>query len=149
MSSSSMSICLHTSIYIHLHENESRHVKWPPSCSSSFYRGPFSQVQRVLINLIFSSCVMFHGDCIMIYPIVPVSTLEKEMATHSSVLAWRIPGPGEPGGLPSMGLHRVRHDWSDLAAAAALVHIFSFFLGFSLNIFIQVLLCSYTVFPLG
>ena len=45
--------------------------------------------------------------------------LEKEMATNSSVLAWRIPGTGEPGGLPSMGLHRVRHDWSDLAAAAA------------------------------
>ena len=45
--------------------------------------------------------------------------LEKEMATHSSVLAWRIPGTGEPGGLPSMGSHRVGHDWSDLAAAAA------------------------------
>ena len=45
--------------------------------------------------------------------------LEKEMATHSSVLAWRIPGTGEPGGLPSMGSHRVRHDWSDLAAVAA------------------------------
>ena len=45
--------------------------------------------------------------------------LEKEMATHSSVLAWRIPGMGEPGRLPSMGSHRVRHDWSDLAAAAA------------------------------
>ena len=44
--------------------------------------------------------------------------LEKEMATHSSVLAWRIPGSGEPGGLPSMGLHRVGHYWSDLAAAA-------------------------------
>ena len=42
--------------------------------------------------------------------------LEKEMATHSSVLAWRIPGMGEPGGLQSMGSHRVRHDWSDLAA---------------------------------
>ena len=45
--------------------------------------------------------------------------LEKEMATHSSVLAWRIPGIGEPHGLLSMGLHRVGHDWSDLAAAAA------------------------------
>ena len=45
--------------------------------------------------------------------------LETEMATHSSVLAWRIPGMGEPGGLPSMGSHRVGHDWSDLAAAAA------------------------------
>ena len=44
---------------------------------------------------------------------------EKEMATHSSVLAWRIPGTGEPGGLPCMGSHRVGHDWSDLAAAAA------------------------------
>ena len=43
--------------------------------------------------------------------------LEKEMATHSSVLAWRIPRTGEPGGLLSMGSHR--HDWSDLAAAAA------------------------------
>ena len=43
--------------------------------------------------------------------------LEKEMATHSSVLAWRISGSGEPGGLPSMGSHRVGHDWSDLAAA--------------------------------
>ena len=45
--------------------------------------------------------------------------LENEMATHSSVLAWRIPGTGEPGGLPSMGSHRVGCDWSDLAAAAA------------------------------
>ena len=45
--------------------------------------------------------------------------LEEEMATHSSVLAWRIPGMGEPGGLPSMWSHRVGHDWSDLAAAVA------------------------------
>ena len=44
--------------------------------------------------------------------------LENEMATHSSALAWRIPGMGEPGGLPSLGSHRVGHDWSDLAAAA-------------------------------
>ena len=47
--------------------------------------------------------------------------LEKEMATHSSVFAWRIPGMAEPGGLPSLGSHRVGHDWSDLAAAAAIV----------------------------
>ena len=45
--------------------------------------------------------------------------LEKEMVTHCSVLAWGIPGTGEPGGLPFMGSHRVGHDWSDLAAAAA------------------------------
>jgi len=42
------------------------------------------------------------------------------MATHSSVLAWRLPGMGEPGGLPSMGSHRVGHDWSDLAASMLL-----------------------------
>ena len=47
--------------------------------------------------------------------------LEKEMAPHSSVLAWRIPGTGKPDGLPSLGSHRVGHDWSDLAAAAAAV----------------------------
>ena len=45
--------------------------------------------------------------------------LEKEMATHSTVLAWRIPGMGEPGGLLFIGSHRVGHNWSDLAAAAA------------------------------
>ena len=45
--------------------------------------------------------------------------LEKEMATHSSVLAWRIPWTEEPGGLPSMGSHRVGHDRSDLAVAVA------------------------------
>ena len=46
--------------------------------------------------------------------------LEKEMAIHSSVLAWRTPGTGEPGGLPSVGSHRVGHHWSNLAAAAYL-----------------------------
>ena len=54
----------------------------------------------------------------------PFHALEKEMATHSSVLAWRIPGTGEPGGLPSMGPHRVGHDWSDFAAAAAVAIIY-------------------------
>ena len=50
--------------------------------------------------------------------------LEKDMVTHSSVLAWRIPGTAEPGGLPSMGSHRVGHDWSDLAAAWWWAHLF-------------------------
>ena len=49
----------------------------------------------------------------------PFHALEKEMAAHSSVLALRIAGTGEPGGLPSLGSHRVGHGWSDLAAAAA------------------------------
>ena len=48
--------------------------------------------------------------------------LEKEMTTHSSVLAWRIPGTGKLGGLPSIGSHRVGHDWSDLTAAAVAIN---------------------------
>ena len=51
--------------------------------------------------------------------IIHFPALEKEMATHSSVVAWRISGTREPGGLPSLGSHRLGHDWSDLAAAAA------------------------------
>ena len=62
--------------------------------------------------------------------------LEKEMATHSSVLAWRIPGTGAPGGLPSLGSHRVRHNWSHLAAAAAW-HVFQW-LYHNLNIFYNI-----------
>ena len=54
--------------------------------------------------------------------------LEKEMATHSSVLAWRIPGTEEPGGLPSMVSHRVGHDCSDLAAVASYRVIITIFL---------------------
>ena len=49
--------------------------------------------------------------------------LEKEMATHSSVHAWRVPGTGEPAGLPSMGSHRVGHNWSELAAAATAAYL--------------------------
>ena len=51
--------------------------------------------------------------------------MEKELATHSSILAWRIPGTEEPGGLPSTRSRRAGHDWSDLAAAAAVLYQFS------------------------
>ena len=70
--------------------------------------------------------------------------LEKEMATHSSVLAWRIPGMGEPGGLPSMGSHRVGHDWSDLAAAAGSFLMRQLFasVGQSMGISVSVLLMN-------
>ena len=61
---------------------------------------------------------------------LPFHALEKDMATHSSVLAWRIPGTGEPGGLPFMGSHRVGHDWSDLVAAVA-EHVMDGWLSFS------------------
>ena len=58
-----------------------------------------------------------------VHGIFPARKLEweKEMATHSSILAWRVPWTEEPGGLLSMGSHRVGHDWSDLAAAAAAI----------------------------
>ena len=75
------------------------HVFWP-LCHES--RGRTGELEPA---------VCFRVSCIY--------TLEKEMATHSSVLAWRIPETAEPGGLPSVGSHRVGHDWSDLAAAAA------------------------------
>ena len=68
---------------------------------------------------------------------------EKEMATYSSVLAWRIPWTAEPGGLPSMGSHRVGHDWSDLAvAAAALCDTVSFSLYISYSL-LYVFKCFY------
>ena len=57
-----------------------------------------------------------------------LSCIGEGNATHSSVLAWRISGTAEPGGLPSMGSHRVRHDWSDLAAAAAAVDLLGLWL---------------------
>ena len=66
-----------------------------------------SQVIYNILNKSFTFTFHFHA-------------LEKEMATHSSVLAWRIPGTGKPAGLPSMGSHRVGHDWRDLAAAAVI-----------------------------
>ena len=67
------------------------------------------------------------------------------MATHSSVLAWRIPRTGEPGGLPSMGLHRVGHDWRGLAAAATCSSsLISSFLSFFFHLFLFVLLPPHT-----
>ena len=65
--------------------------------------------------------------------------LEKDMATHSSVLAWRIPRTGDPGGLPSMGSHRVGHNRSDLAAAAAAAHMYSPVLPF----FLALVVCEF------
>ena len=68
--------------------------------------------------------------------------LEKEMATHSSVLAWRIPGTGEAGGLLSVVMHRVGHHWSDLAAAAAYLNslvVCPTFFNLSLNLVITCL----------
>ena len=71
------------------------------------------------------------------------------MATHSSVLAWRIPGTGEPGGLQSLGSHRVRHDWSDLAAAVpvlgAYLQLYDFLRDWSLDHYVMSFLISYNL----
>ena len=115
-----------------------------------------SAIQYVLISYLFYTLVsiVFMGQSqspnsphslvgihtFVLYICVSISALqigssipffsEKTMAPHSSTLAWRIPGAAEPGGLPSVGSHRVGHDWSDLAAAAA--YHFSRFHGYGL-----------------
>ena len=76
-----------------------------------------------------------------------IPLLEKEMATHSSVLAWRVPRTAEPGGLPSMGSHRVGHDWSDLAAAAAFHYIYMYHIFFTLSFKLFTILFHH-LFPL-
>ena len=68
------------------------------------------------------------------------------MAAHSSVLAWRIPGTEEPGGLPSMGSHRVRHDWSNLAAAVSYCRLKGVFLYGSA---VDLIWMQITFFPQG
>ena len=79
------------------------------------------QFFHLLYRLPAWNSVTYHIACVIAcwFIFSTIHALDKEMATHSSVLAWRIPGTGEPGGLPSMGSHRVGQDWSDLAAAAA------------------------------
>ena len=64
------------------------------------------ETERNFIKLTTCVCVI----CMYIYIYIYIHILETEMATHSSVLAWRILGMGDPGGLPSLGLHRVGHD---------------------------------------
>ena len=78
--------------------------------SSLFPHGP-------VIHTIYFQSLLGDGLKFPLWPFIWL-VLEKAMATHSSTLAWRIPGTEEPSGLPSMGSHRVGHDWSDLAAAA-------------------------------
>ena len=79
-----------------------------------------SSLRSMLITFLQVSCdTLQNGHNFWPLPSSPLLQCisEKAMATHCSVLAWRISGTAEPGGLPSMGSHRVGHDWSDLAAA--------------------------------
>ena len=72
--------------------------------------------------------------------------MEKEMATHSNVLAWRIPGTGEPGELPCMGSHRIGHDWSDLGAEAAAIPSPVFFYKIFSSFFTALIrMCNYAL----
>ena len=79
------------------------------------------------------SLLLSHQGNLLYFLAPPTPPLEKEKGTHSSIIAWRIPGTGKPGGLLSMGSHRVGHDWSDAAAAAAA----------AMNIHVQVFVWSY------
>ena len=84
-------------------------------------KSPIAEWQHRMVKSIFWLLMVLRNYCLKElcqFSLLPVVYLEKEMATHSSVLAWRIPGMGEPGWLLSTGSHRVGHNWSDLAAAA-------------------------------
>ena len=96
-------------------------VMWLSECLSMFVWRSECQYAHVSVWVCEWECTGGQvWDCLSVKVFwlmwaVPWNCIQKEMATHSSVLAWRIPGMGEPGGLPSMGSHRVGNDWSDLA----------------------------------
>ena len=99
-------------------------VEFVPECSSIYCFfikkfWPLKKKSAELTSVLREVVVDLLSCAISLWCCVPV-TVEKEMAIHSSVLVWRIPGMGEPGGLSFLGSHRVGHDWSDLAAANSL-----------------------------
>ena len=103
------------------------YLKSPESCSLVLWVNLYTEQQgkasENINNLLNTHTVLYIENMHMQWKFLlcfNAKSLEKEMATHSSVLTWRIPGTGEPGGLLSMGSHRVGHDWSDLAAATML-----------------------------
>ena len=96
-------------------------IRWPKYWSFSFSISPSGEYSGLIsfridwfdllaVQGTLKSLLQHHGSKALILWCSTFFMLEKEMATHSSVLAWRIPGTGEPGGLPSVGSHRVRHD---------------------------------------
>ena len=97
------------------HEKENRSVCWGRGTRQEEKHQESVKAHGTRETVAHMTCLPFDCHSFTFH----FHALEKEMATHTSVLAWRIPGTGEPRGLPSMGSHRVRHYWSDLAAAAA------------------------------
>ena len=120
--------CVHVQLSQHCFFLPLSKISWPWMYGFHFwtqfysiYLYIYSYTSITLFWLVWFCCKFWNWD-------VLVLQLEKEMATHSSILAWRIPGTGEPSGLPSMGSRRVGHDWSDLAAVAVAVLTTLFFL---------------------
>ena len=100
---------------------------WAPFCKFYSPAPLINAVQNFLTKGIYQNYALRAFEKMQLLPshpglpessVTPQMILGKAMAAHSSVLAWRIPGTGKPGGQPSMGLHRIGHNWSDLAAAA-------------------------------
>ena len=95
-----------SSSFFHVVENDKMSCLFMAQYDSSVY---LSQVYFIHSSKDrYLGC--FHTLVVVNYAIIDTGVSEKAMATHSSTLAWRMPGTGEPGGLPSMGSHRVRHD---------------------------------------
>ena len=122
-------VCVCLCIYVYTHACVlSVYVVW--MCVSMFYLPtyPILQVLFLWLNPDWYVCAYAHAwtQLSNFTFTFHFHALEKEMATHSSVLAWRIPGTGEPGGLPSMGSHRIGRDWSDLAVGSACFQLSGF-----------------------
>ena len=111
---------IHSSLYLSVHTPHT--LDAPP-------RLPFLVITSLSSVSVFLFCAYIHlyfldfpyGWYHTVFVFLWHFTKRNMLATHSSVLAWRIPGMGEPGGLSSVGSHRVGHDWSDLAAAVAAI----------------------------
>ena len=104
--------------WVAIHLPRSEYI-WNPRCI--YISAPETTLENLVLQeflLEFSLVIFVRGYTCIIFTF-HFHALEKEMAAHSNVLAWRIPGMGEPGGLLSVGSHRVGHNWSNLAAAAA------------------------------
>ena len=99
----------------------------PPSPSPTESKRLFYTSVFLLLSHIQGYC--YHLSKFHIYALV-YCIGEKAMAPHSSTFAWKIPWMEEPGGLPSLGSHRVRHDWSNSGAAAAAAYCIGFFLSY-------------------